>query len=78
VKATPQQPAISSSQTLFAELYRNNTHALLSITFFSDQTDTTREHQNTSCNATTYESKVDDIFFSVHQASTGYIIDFLP
>lgn len=34
MKATPQQPAISSSQTLFAELYRNNTHALLSITFF--------------------------------------------
>jgi hypothetical protein len=77
VKATPQQPAIFSSQTLFAELYRNNIHALLSI-FFSDQTETTREHQNTSCNATTYESKVDDIFFSVHQAGTGYIIDFLP
>jgi hypothetical protein len=46
--------------------------------FFSDQKDTIGEHQNTSCNATTYESKVDDIFFSVHQAGTGYIIDFLP
>jgi hypothetical protein len=34
VKATPQQPAIFSSQTLFAELYRNNIHALLSIFFF--------------------------------------------